>query len=401
MARILYLCPRVPYPPTDGSRIRMYNTANILNRKHQVELLIVNHNLPEKHISELKNTFSDVHTFGFGKYTNILRNVTGIFSRKPLQAQYFHLNKVQRWIHNRSSEYDLIFSYLLRMGEYLKALDSPKIMDFGDAYSKNYKSFSQSAKIIRSAIYALEGKRMLQYEREMLQETDRAIITTKKDMENLGGEKSIKSKVTVIPNGVNNKVFNYNVKHSDKVPILTFLGAMDYYPNIRAVLRFCDDIFPKIKKENEEVEFHIVGKNPTRKVRKLSKRKGVTVTGYVENPFEILSESVVFVAPIMHGGGIQNKILEAMGVGLPVVTSELGASGIDAIPGEHLLIAKSPNEFIEKTNSLLDDSCLRKQIGVKARELVSSKYTWEVIATQLFDTVSETINSHQSLRRSQ
>lgn len=396
MARILYLCPRIPYPPTDGSRIRMFNTARLLQREHDVELLIVDVEPSVDAVDRLRETFVAVYPFQLGKAGGLARSLCGLVSPDPLQVSYYSLPSAREWIADRESAYDLVYAYLPRMGRFLTDVTCPRAIDFGDAFSNNYESMARSAGPVRHVVYGLESRRMANYEARLLDEVDAAAITTAQDRKNLGGDSSTKSKVSVVPNGVDQRIFEYELDNATGAPSLAFLGAMDYGPNVEAVVRFCRDVFPAIRSQYPDVSFRIVGKDPVRRVRRLGERDGVVVTGFVDDPYESLVGTDVFVAPLLSGGGIQNKVLEAMGLGLPVVTTPLGATGIDAVAGKHLIVAPSLKEFADTVLALLNDEQRRERLGERARMLVRTTYTWDAVEDRLADVIAAALEPRSS-----
>jgi glycosyltransferase involved in cell wall biosynthesis len=162
---------------------------------------------------------------------------------------------------------------------------------------------------------------------------------------------------------------------------------MDYHPNIDAVRYFATEVFPIVRRRHPDAKFVIVGGSPTQRVRKLSQRENVRVTGFVDRPEKYLVRATVVTAPMRYGTGLQNKVLEGMAVGRPVVTTSLGADGIRAEPGRHLLVAETGQEMADTILELFEDPARRLRIGDAARQRIRERYTWEAAAEPLHEGV--------------
>jgi len=188
----------------------------------------------------------------------------------------------------------------------------------------------------------------------------------------------------VIPPGVDLEYFKYT-PNSSSGPNLGFIGSMDYPINSYAVLYFCEKIFSLIKKEIVDVKFYIVGRSPPKEIKKLSLRdNSIIVTGQVDDARPYVSESKVVINPItIDDGGIKTKVLEAMAMGKPVVSTSVGAKGIGASHGKNIVLADDPKKFAKSVINLLQDSTLREKIGKNAREFVEKHYSWERMTNRL------------------
>jgi glycosyltransferase involved in cell wall biosynthesis len=193
--------------------------------------------------------------------------------------------------------------------------------------------------------------------------------------------------VDVVPNGVDTRAYQ-PLKEEVASPVLLFVGNMAYLPCADAVLSFCRDVLPRIRRVMANVEMWIVGINPRPEVRELE-GAGVHVTGFVEDVRPYYNRSTVCVVPLRAGGGTRLKILEAMALGRPVVSTSIGSEGLDAVDGEHILIADHPEDFAHKTLRLLTDETLRQSIANKARELVVRCYDWDIVAQRLMQVYEQ------------
>lgn len=238
-----------------------------------------------------------------------------------------------------------------------------------------------------SWVYALEGRRLADYERKVAENFDHSILVTEAEEKIFCTRNPHIKNVSVIPNGVDLDYFspsfsreqatrNQRPASSNQQPVIVFTGAMDYFANIDGVVWFTKKILPLIKKEIPAVQFYIVGSNPTKEVLSLSSDNGVTITGYVPDTREYLNKATVVVVPLRIARGIQNKILEAMALGLPVVATPQAFEGIDAEPKRDLILEEDPERFGQSVVQLVRNIDLRKCLGDNARKAVEDNYSW-------------------------
>ncbi len=389
MKKILILSSRIPYPLVGGDRIRIYNTAKTLSKNYEIDLLCLNEGRVEsEYVDKLKEVFNEVICFSYHSLRFKWNALKGFFLKKSLQVSYYYFREVQKWMDDNYRRYGLIFCNHIRTVEYMRGIDCPKMVDLHDAISMNYALAATKAKGFWKIIYGLEGSRILPYEIETINRFDKSFIVSDRDRNYLIQRGARAKKIVTVPVAVKEEVINRSFSVKQKYEI-AFLGKMDYPPNTDAVLYFAKNVFPKLRKSDKKLKFIIIGANPPKIVSELIKIKGIEVTGFVEDPYEYIEASKVFVAPMRFGAGVQNKILEAMALKKPVVTTTLGAGGIKGREGEHFLVANEPEKMVEEILNLLEDGKRRRSIGEKARALVEEKYTWERIGKQFLKEIEE------------
>jgi len=387
MKKILMLCSRIPYPLIGGDRIRIYNTAKILSKQYKVDLVCISEGRVESEYEErLKEVFNEVTFFSYHPLRFKWNAFKGLFLKKPLQVSYYYFKEIQGWINEKCRGYDLIFCNHIRTVEYIKDITSAKVVDLHDALSMSYTKAKLNATGWWKIIYWIENKRLLPYEIGTINRFDKSFIVSDADRDYLIQHGADEKKIVTISVAVKEEVINRISQVKEKNE-LVFLGKMDYLPNEDAAIYFTKIVFPMLKKE--KLKFIIVGAKPTRRVLKLRKIKGVEVTGFLEDPYKYLEVSKVFVAPIRFGAGIQNKILEAMALRKPVVTTSCGAEGINGRDGEHFLIANEPEDMAEKILDLLENEEKRRAIGERARALIEKEYTWDTIGKKFLREIEE------------
>jgi len=297
------------------------------------------------------------------------------FSDLPLQTLYFCPPVIQKCVQTLVQEepFDLIHVQLARMAPVADGLSGvPKVIDFIDALSLNMHRRATQERWPMKWLFHLETRRMARYEQELVSSFDQQIVSSPLDKEAIGASETLH----VIPNGVNIEDFPYT-ENGREDSLILFTGRMGYFPNAEAAIYFATQVFPLVRRQIPNARFLIVGADPPRRVRKLARLPGVEVTGYVPRVQDYLARATVAVAPMQAGTGIQNKVLEAMASGVPVVATPCALGGIEALDGEHLLVADDADGLADQVVRLLRDPTLRRRLARNARQLVEEKYTWE------------------------
>lgn len=391
MKKILILSSRIPYPLIGGDRIRIYNTGKILSRRYKVDLACIGEGKVRKeYIEKLKEIFHKVILFSYPHLRFKWNAFKGIFSREPLQAHYYYFSEVQKWIDKNFRSYDLIFAHHIRTVKYIEHINHPKVVDLHDAISMNYLKAVRKVGGLWRLIYGIENRRVLPYEIKTINCFNRSFIVSDVDRNYFIQHGADQEKIITIPVAVKDEVINRSSQAKEKNQI-TFLAKLDTLPNKDAAIYFTKKVLPLLKKGNKKLKFIIIGARPPKEVLKLGKIEGIEVTGFVKDPYEYLEASKVVVAPIRFGAGIQNKILEAMALRKPVVTTSLGAQGIKGKDGQHFLVADRAEEMAEKILGLLEDREKRKSMGKKARAFIEKEYTWDTVGEKFLKETEQII----------
>lgn len=382
--KLLFTANRFPYPPYRGDKLKIFHLARLLSQRHEVHLLTFLEDKNDlQYLPELQKIFKEIHLVPLSKrqsYTNVL---FGFLYKEPFQVRYFHSRKMEAKINELiiTQEYDAVHVQHLRMAPYWAYFnDIPRILDMPDAFSLYWKRRIESSKGLLKVFARIEYKRMKNYE-PVLNKYDISLVCSAEDQAYLKEEIGVNN-VSLLPNGVDMETFasaghNYNIGNT-----ILFTGNMDYAPNVDAVQYFVQDIFPLIKKEIPDAVFVIAGQRPVKKVLELA-GNGVTVTGFVENLAEMYAKAAVVVAPLRFGAGTQNKVLEAMAMGVPVVSRNIGFNGLGIQSGQGVILAMEHADFAGACITLLKSAEERQQVGEAGKEIVRSRYDWKVIAAQL------------------
>jgi len=267
-------------------------------------------------------------------------------------------------------------------------------MDFVDVDSDKWAQYARYVRFPKSWIYKLESKRLSDYEKKVAESFDHSIFVTQAEAEVFKKRNPHIQSIIAISNGVDLDYFsptssqqpglstqkpatsNQQPETITHQPIIVFTGAMDYYANIDGVVWFTKDILPLIKKEIPAIQFYIVGSNPTKEVLSLSSNNGVTVTGYVPDTRDYLNKATVAVVPLRIARGIQNKILEAMAMGIAVVATPQAFEGIEAQQGRDLILGENAEKIAEEVIQLIKKVALRRSLGDNARRIIEENYCW-------------------------
>lgn len=399
--RILFLSLRSPYPPQRGDRIRSYNFIKQLSKRHDVTLVFFAESDADiegvKHLS----TFCErVEWVRFRRSFATINTAIHCLSRLPLQVHYWYSPQMQRKINQLLAEedFELIHAQLFRMGQYVThAKETTKVLDLCDSLALNLSRRAELDCTPKRFLVKLEEKRVRRYEVEIMKAFDCGTVVANFDRDYLLNQDDTLN-LSVVPMGVDLKYFyrhqvNGNGDNEtdqlipnvpeDRAKNLLFTGTMNYFPNSDAVIYFCNSIFPLIQKRHPDATFFIVGNHPTEQVRKLAAQKGVVVTGYVPDIRPYFGKASVFVAPLRAGSGIQTKNLEAMAMGTPIVTTSIGAMGMEAEAEKELLIADTPEIFAERVIHLIENPDIRENLADAGRKRVEASYDWPVLVERL------------------
>jgi glycosyltransferase involved in cell wall biosynthesis len=322
----------------------------------------------------LKKYCHTIKVFEYSKLRHVVNTAFGLLTNTlPMQVNYYYFNEVQRYIDRLLKEniYELVYAFHIRTTKYLENYLGTKVVDLVDSVALNYHKAKHKASGLWKLIYYIEAKRVGDYEVFAAQKFDKVFLTSIIDKNFIGN-----TKIEVIGNFVQIKPFDQPEYQNG---LVSFLGKMDYEPNVNAVKFFVKDVLFRLKKNVPDVFFRVIGAFPTSDILNFNHIEGVEVTGYVNDPYYLLAQSHVVVAPMVSGAGIQNKILEAMYLGKCVVTTKIGAEGLANLKGDELIVCEDTNDLIVVLSLLLKDYEKCKEIGEKAKEYVCTYYSFDVI----------------------
>ena len=279
-----------------------------------------------------------------------------------------------------------VYAQLIRTSEYFKETTYPKTLDYMDAFSIGMKRRSQDDAWFLRLFYALESKLLRRYETTIFAYYNHLTIISQQDKLLMIGNEDINIKV--VPNGIDYQYFTPNYEQKVQ-PIydIVFVGNLGYYPNIQAAKYLVNQILPLLKKEYPNIKILLAGARPSQEIELLA-NENVNIKRDLVDIREAYLAAKIFVAPIFHGSGQQNKILEAMAMGLPCITTTLVNNAILAKPNEEILTADTEGAFVEQIKNLLQDIDYQLIIKANGRQFVKTHYSWHT-ATQVLNDLIE------------
>lgn len=284
----------------------------------------------------------------------------------------------------KESEYDLI--YLTRpMASYVVDLNIPKFIQPYDAVYKWHEQIYKSSKGIKKAVYGILYSMTKYYEKNVYNKFDSCLVVTE-ESKKLLKLLNPNLNVQVIPNGVNLDYFK-PMEIEEDFPSLIFVSDMSTSPTPENVLHFYENIFPLIREKVPKIKLYLVGRNPVKEIKELSVDPSIIVTGYVDDIRPYLAKASIFVAPMIMGTGIKNKVLEAMAMAKPIVSTEIGVEGINGKSGTNFMVTDKDKQFAEYIIDLLNNKELKEYIGFNAHDLIEKKYSWKLMSKKFNELI--------------
>ena len=381
---ILYLCHRIPYPPNKGDKIRSYHQIKFLSQHHSIYLACLIDDPDDwQYVDPLRSMCRIVEAVerkGFQKWWRIGKALIG---GQPLSLGAFFVPELQKKIQVilEQESIDRIVIFSSPMAEYVKHISSrPKIIDFVDMDSEKWRAYAQIKSFPLSSLYNIESARLGQYELDVAKVCEESLVISQEETHVIRERSNQMVVPKVLPNGVDYEYFSPPSNVQRTSPIIVFTAAMDYFPNVDGALFFCREILPRIHQVIPQAQFLIVGRNPVASIRKMAERMPqVQVTGTVHDVRPYLSGAMVAVAPLRIARGVQNKILEAMAMELPVVGTTQAFQGLRVASEHGMHVADEPGEFADAVVKLLGNPERARAGGVSARQFVMSHYDWSTI----------------------
>jgi len=388
--RILVLTPRFPYPPLGGDRLRIYQICRQLSTRFDLSLLSMCES-DEEMDAPIPNdgVFARVERVFHGKWGRVVGCLRAIPSRTPIQVGYYRNPDFEKRLRHMASEHDCLLAHLIRTAPYIAPFHLPKVLEMTDAISMSYLRTARHSRSISAALHFLEGRRLVNFEREMALKCDLNVLVSEVDREFLFPSGEARN-VLVCSNGVDAGALPFQFAPDGKTII--FIGKNSTRPNMDAILFFQEEVFPLVRARLPEARFKVIGQIETEFRRKLEAR-GVIVTGTVPSVADAAVGASVGVCPLRIGAGIQNKILEYMAFGVPTVTSPVGLEGLAAVSGVHLMTADHPSEWADRIVELLVDRSISAPMAFAARRFVEEHHSWSAHIASLADSIHGLIRS--------
>ncbi len=376
---ILYVCHRFPYPPKRGGKIRPFNMIRHLQASgHRVTVCSLARSAAEA--EEGRGIAPHCEAFEIGLVHEPLqwaRMVVRLPLPTPSSMGYFYSPALARKVREllARQRWDLIFVHCSSVAQYVEHVtDVPKVLDFGDMDSQKWLEYAHHKPFPLSLGYTLEGSKMLWAEKRLARRFDLCTATTRAEWQTLDAY-ATGAATDWFPNGVDAGFFSPTDGAYD-ADTISFIGRMDYYPNQECMARFCKEVWPLLLARRAGMKLLIVGADPSPEMKRLGDLPGVTVTGSVPDVRPYIRGSALMVAPLAIARGTQNKILEAMAMGVPVVTSSAAAGGVDAEAEHHFLVADGAQAIADAVLRIVESPAERHRLAQAGRERMLSHHAW-------------------------
>lgn len=390
--KLVVLLSRVPYPLEKGDKLRAYHQVRLLAERHEVHLICLDDNKSsEASKSHLSGLVKSLHIIQLHKGVIAWNIMRAFASEKPFQVHYFTQGQAFKRVNKIIDEIspDHIYCQLVRTAEYVKHRhDIPKTLDYMDALNAGVRRRVEGASFIKKYFIKEEARRLVRYENIIFDYFDHHTIISSQDRELIFHKD--RHRIAVIPNGVDSDYFQAIPEDSPKFDIV-FTGNMNYPPNIDGARRLALEILPLLRKKKLNATLQIAGATPAKEVMELKDMEGVTVTGWVEDIRKSYANAYIFVAPMRIGSGLQNKLLEAMSMGLPCITTSLAANAFTSSQQRAFIVADGNMEIAVAIEKLLTDEAMRRDYSLRGRTLIERDFQWSATIDLLEKVINEKI----------
>lgn len=398
--KILFLTTEIPYPLDNGGKIRTFNMIKGLSTRFDIDLISfyeVENDLDYKQLNDICNSVNMIKMF----FTNnkskkvLIKNlIKGFIHNEPFIVEKFINRAYEEKINDmisKNSYYSIIFDHL-NITSYCKKIEKVNSLKILSEHNCEYlilkRRYENEKSILKKFYLKYEYRKTEKYEKHIIEKFDKVIMLTEEDKKYISDKDIQNDKISIVPISVdtNYKKQNYN----NKIKNLIFLGTMSWYPNEHGILWFLKNVWPLIIKGNKEIKLYIVGKNPSDEIMKMNNDR-VIVTGYVDDVNKYIEICNVCIVPLFIGGGMRVKILECMAKGIPVISTSIGAEGIKYTRNNEIVIADTPEEFVESIYKL-NDKCFYNNIKINGIKLVNKIYSIDAVTNVI---LNENLNNKQ------
>ncbi|MBF9002157.1 MULTISPECIES: TIGR03087 family PEP-CTERM/XrtA system glycosyltransferase [Vibrio] len=388
--KLLYLCHRIPFPANKGDKITTCNTLKFLSEHFDIYLgCFIDDPFDHQYIKDVQRYCKESVFINLNSQLAKVRGLQAFITGKPITLPYYYHPKMQQWVTKVLNTQDIhkAFIYSGCMAQYVLGTSTPplhKVIQFADIDSDKWRQYAEKTHGIMRWVYQREHRTLEKYEKYVANQFAVSCFISDNETnlfrDMIGDKNAAESRIQTLSNGIDCEFFSPSAKQalSEDYPLseqnyIVFTGAMNYWANADAVAWFVRTIWPEVQQAIPDSKFYIVGSSPTKEVLELQNVPGVVVTGRVEDVRPYLLHAKASVAPMQIARGIQNKILEAMAMEKPVLTTELGIEGIENYPKDDVYIADSPNDM---THWVIEKLSLGLHAAVPSRSWLEATYSW-------------------------
>ncbi|MBV8502221.1 MAG: TIGR03087 family PEP-CTERM/XrtA system glycosyltransferase [Paucibacter sp.] len=387
MSNLLYFVHRLPYPPNKGDKLGSYHLLAHLAKRHKIYLgTFVDDPDDWQYVDVLRSLCAEVRAVPLHPGVAKIGSARGLLSGEALSLPFYRKAQLMSWARDLATRVPLDASVIYSgvMAQYAMVFpELPMLLNFADVDSAKWTQYAPQHRWPMSWVYAREGRKLLAFEQEAARAAQCSFFVTANEVALFRQlSPGLDAELDVLGNGVDADRFapddaRPNPFQADEIP-LVFTGAMDYWPNVDAVSWFAEAVLPQLRQRFATLRFHIVGRSPAPAVQALAQQPGIKVTGTVPDVRPYLQHAAAVVAPLRVARGIQNKVLEAMAMGQPVVVARNCAEVISPDPTlAELLPADSAEDYVAHLSSLIEDRALAARVGAAGRQCVLSRFSWD------------------------
>ena len=394
---LIFICHRIPWPPNKGEKIRSWNVIQHLRRDFEVHLgCVVDDPADMAHVDRLREVCASVGAFPINRSRQKIRALLNARPGKPLMPDFYHSPALRRWVDETMARtpMDIVYIYTVAMAPYALHLNRPGlILDAVDIDSEKWTEYAATSRLPMRAVWAREGRTLLAYERFAASRCDTIVFVSEPEARRfMELAPEVAAKTDWVENGVDLARFSPALEFASPftggVPFV-FTGNMDYWPNADAVIWFANEVMPRLRAVVPAAEFWIVGANPAPAVQALALLPGVQVTGRVADTRPYVAHATACVCPLRIARGIQNKVLEGMAMGRPVIASPAAFEGVRAAPGRDLLVADDVEGFLAAISSVLAGQ--HRELGEAGRAAMEAGYAWPQVMGRMDRWLKEAV----------
>ena len=392
------LTPYLPYPLVSGGQIRTYNLLKHLQDKHDITLFsFIRKDDERQYLPELAKFCRRVVVFRRRPAWSLSNILLAGFSAFPFVMISTYLSKTVRQAIaaaiNRE-KYDVIHAEPFYMMPNIPRTKIPILLVEQTIEYLVYQKYADDFSFwpLKPLLY-LDVLKLRLWEQRFWRRATRLVAMSGQDRQIMLKATRSQKQIDIVANGVDTKFFAQIKPQKHKFPTILFVGNFKWLPNKDAAVFLAQEIWPLIKSQLPQARLWIVGANPTPEIKRLSRISDVVVEGEIADIRDAFSRADILLAPIRNGRGTKYKVLEAMATGLPVVTTPLGIDGLDVVPGRHALVATTAQNLATQTVRLINTKSLGEKIAAAAKSLVTQKYNWSIISSNL-DRIYQELGQH-------
>lgn len=388
--KIFVLLPRIPWPLEKGDKLRAYNQIKQLAKNNEIILCALNDDKKvdkQAAFQAMQPYCSSVSFIDLPKIGIVFNVIRSYLLGLPIQCGYFYSSKAKKKVHDLIKHHkpDMLFGQLLRVAPYLHKVKTPKTIDYQDVFSMGMKRRAEIAGIFTRPFFEMEYNRLKKYERRVFDEFDVKTIISEPDRANIDHPQ--RNKILIVPNGVDHEY--YKPQEREKIYDIVFTGNMGYAPNVNAVEYLAYEIMPKVWEKLPNAKLYIAGAQPDLKVKRVA-CDNIIVSGWIDDMRDAYAQSRIFIAPMRIGTGLQNKLLEAMSMKIPCITTSLANGSLHAVNGKEILVDNNSSELAADIVYLLKRPDKAAELAEEGYNFVNRVYDWGA-ATKIMEDAMITV----------